>query len=283
LKNINFVYYNTDYRKVLDSLIDPILPYLNNYTKNSEADENSLNVNFFREDPKKVNVFCSHGIACKNWRNAWDVKDYDYIFVSGELWKEKLIQQGLDKNKIFINGYTKLDPIFQGKYKKNTYDKKVILFAPTHIAIPSISLKNRFEENFKYFDKYKIIDSSHPTAKSDQSPTLQALVDADIVISDSGSLLYEAWLLGKQVVFVDWLIKEEVHNHIPYSFEDFIYEKEVGLHAKNIKEMCELVDFASENELDKNVVDFMESIFPTSLRGKSGEMTAQILKELAKL
>jgi len=38
-------------------------------------------------------------------------------------------------------------------------------------------------------------------------PTMQPLVDADVVIADAGSTIYEAWALGKPVIFPDWLGK----------------------------------------------------------------------------
>jgi len=274
---INFVHQaGGPYSGVLDAFIEPVLKYMP--ATKGEARRGALNVRFFvgRECD---GVFMPHGIADKNYRNADKLQDFDCVFVSGPLWVEKLTKQGYPREKIFINGYTKLDPVFQGAYRRAPGEAK-ILYAPTHGAIKEISLHGRFDEELAMMAKhYEIISSTHPSYGG--GVTLQALADADAVISDAGSLLYEALALGKPVIFADWLIKKGVQKHFPRSFEEQIYENGIGYHAKSPADLRQTIETALQNGIDDKMKRFIDGIFPPELRGKSGEATAKILKELS--
>jgi CDP-glycerol glycerophosphotransferase (TagB/SpsB family) len=286
LKKMNFIYYSRGYDNVLDSLIDPICIYLqeDEYQKTYDLDGTMLNINFFKEKTPRMGVFISHGIADKNWRNANSMVGYDYIFVSGMSWRDKLLSQRISKNKIFITGYTKLDPIFNGEYTKQTYEKPVVLYAPTHKAIPNVSIAGRFEKYLSQLeDEYHIIVAGHPAINinNNNKPTLQALVDADVVISDCSSIVYEAWALGKPVIFPDWLVKDHIISIFRDSFEAEIYKKELGLHANNIDNLKECIHYSLNYPLEEAVIVFMEGIFPQKLRGASGKVTAETLIKIA--
>jgi CDP-glycerol glycerophosphotransferase (TagB/SpsB family) len=292
---INFRYLNSAYTGVLDSLINPIIKYLpeGSYQFDENTVKGALNVNFFREEPDGRGVFISHGIADKNWRNAEAVEKYDYVFVSGDSWKEKLIQQGLPEEKICVVGYTKLDPIYNGEIKRNESNKMRILFAPTHKAVPKLSLDGQFDEYLdKFPDNCEIIDSRHPAIqKGDILPTMQGLVDCDAVISDCSSLVYEGMLLGKPVLFADWLVKENILKAFPASFESLIYmgfeyngkHIDIGLHAENFEEMLYNVRRINNYKFNMMEKSLMNGILPKRLRGNSGEVTAKKLLELARM
>lgn len=281
---INFLYQkNEPYTKVLDSLIKPIITHLpkGTFVINPEPVRRHLNIIFFTSVFAPNGVFISHGIADKNYRNADITNKYKYVCVSGPTWKEKLIKQGMSPKKIFIAGYTKLDPIFQGKLQKNICDKKVVLWAPTygdwkHGSIETFG--STISDLGKDFVFYK---SPHPAQADNNEPTLQKLLDADIVISDSGSLVYEAWALGKPVIFPDWLIKQGVLRYLPGSFEEYIYENNLGYHVDSFDELA--ATLRKDLIVDSKVTDFMEGIFPKSLRGNSGKITAETLLYLDNL
>jgi len=293
--HVNFIMKTTGefYKNVLNSMIDPILFYLKNYSISNDCIENAINIHFFNEQKyyyeklniKGINVFMSHGIADKNWRNYERVKFFDYVCVSGNLWYDKLCKQGMDKRKILITGYTKLDPIFKGKYGKQNNDKPKILYAPTHnLKGWSVSGNaSSYPEFLKYLDElskdFEIIESYHP-ANNEGQITFKPLIDADVVISDCSSIIYEAWALDKPVVFPDWLVKKEIQKVFRYSFEDYIYGKQLGYHASNTDELLELIKIAYENGIDKSAKVFIENIFPKELRGKSGLVTAQTLMRI---
>jgi hypothetical protein len=93
--HVNFIMKTTGefYKNVLNSMIDPILFYLKNYSISNDCIENAINIHFFNEQKyyyeklniKGINVFMSHGIADKNWRNYERVKFFDYVCVSGKV------------------------------------------------------------------------------------------------------------------------------------------------------------------------------------------------------
>lgn len=275
---INFVYQaGGPYSGVLDAFIEPILEHLP--ATKGDAKAGALNVSFFVG--KNSGAFIPHGIADKGYRNANKLRGFDYVFVSGPAWVEKLTRQGFPKEKVKIGGYSKLDPVFRGEYKRTPGEKPRILYAPTHGAIEEVSLHGRFDvELMVLSEHYEVISSAHPTTRSDKNTTMQALVDADVVIADSGSILYEAWALGKPVVFPDWLIKEGIFKYFPGSFEEQIYQEEIGYHAKTLDSLLKTVELALRHGIDQKTKQFIDGIFPPELRGRSGEAIANILREM---
>jgi hypothetical protein len=289
---INFieVEYDNPYYQICKEFINPIIKYLpdNLYKFSNECQLDCVNVIFFTENGVKeevkmsegngINVFISHGIADKNWRTADRVNDFDFVCVSGDLWKDKLIQQGLHESKIILNGYTKMDNIFkiQKSYIKN---KPTILFAPTHnTSVTCYDKLNNVLDRLK--NDYEIIISEHPFNKIDKVVTSNEYLEADVVIADFGSSMYEAWALNKPCVFADWLVKEDINELYPNSFEDYIYNNSIDYHANNEDEFIELIEVACEKGITNEAVNFIDGIFNKELRGNSGEITANILKEI---
>lgn len=275
---INFVRSVGGYEPVLDTLIDPILPHLSaEYKISTECDPNCLNVVFFTENhvkPCGATVFISHGIADKRYRNAPIVSKYDYIFVSGPAWYNKMIKEGLTKDRVFINGYTKLDPIFQGCYTK-TDDYKNVLFAPTHTIFDK---DDRLEKYLINNCKRKLIISKHPVTNSG-IPTMQCLVDASVVIADCGSTMYEAWALDKPVVIPSWLIRSRVLAWNA-EFETEVFDRDIGFHALSMTDVIFKTESAISRGITKKEREFIEGIFPADLRGHSGARTAELLEEI---
>jgi CDP-glycerol glycerophosphotransferase (TagB/SpsB family) len=290
---INFIRPKSSYSGVLNSFIKPIIKHLpDSYEINNKKLPDCLNVYFFLEQDCSGGVFISHGIADKNWRNASSTNKFDHVFVSGESWKEKLINQGMNKDKIHIVGYTKLDPIFNNEIKRKKSNNIRILFAPTHKAVPKVSLDGKFDEYLKELSKtYEIIDSRHPAIQKDNNmPTLQGLVDCDIVISDCSSLLYEGLILGKPVVMADWLVKEGILEAFPNSFESLVYngfifenkEFDIGLHAESFEHMLKILKKVKNYKFNFMEKSLVNGILPEDLQGNSGKVTAKKLLELAR-
>lgn len=283
---INFVREVTAYMNVLDSLIDPIRKHLPESTVTpKDGVKGALNFCWFiRSQAYKPNVFMSHGIGDKNYMvgTKGHANRFDYVFVTGPAFKEKLIRHNTPAEKIFVVGWPKLDPIFNGEYQRTPSDKIRVLYAPTHNAIQAVSSFPAFNE---YLDKFpadmEIINSPHPARKDDRMPTLQALVDADVVIADAGSTIYEAWALGKPVIFPDWLVREGVLKRFKGTFEAKCYEDNLGYHANSFEHLLELIPEAISRGLDSKVIEFTEGLFPAELRGESGKTVAEILRRLA--
>lgn len=267
---MNFIRPDTGYKFILDSFIDPIRKHTD-ATVSEEYREGTTNVTFFEYIYGEV--FMSHGIADKNWRNRNRVEKFPYICVSGPFWYQKYKE--IDPSRILMIGYPKLDPIFQGEYKR-TPGRKRILLAPTHTAITGVSCESLEFDLTKLPDGWEVMYSPHPAKKSDNQPTMQALVDADVVIADCGSMVYEAWSLGKPVIFPDWLVKEGILRQFPGSLEAAIYQSGIGLHAHSFDELIDMLDCG----IDDKVKNLMEQVFPSELRGRSGELAARKLLEV---
>jgi hypothetical protein len=290
-KMINFIRYGDYYLKVMDNIIDPIIKYLpkDAYQITTKFQSECLNVSFFAEHIPHRDVFLCHGIADKNYHNGDRIKDYDYIFASGDTWKQKLIKQGVPENKIYVTGWTKIEPMFNNltKILKDENDNKIrVLYAPTHNMLQdkkavTVSSYPRLDEYFSNTPSdIEILHSVHPANKAHRDTTLDLLGWNDVLISDCSSVLYEALSLNIPVVLPDWLVKQPILQGYPNSFEYQIYDKGIGYHAQNINHMWELIREASQKGLSQQTKDFIEGIFPARLRGNSGKVTADILLKL---
>lgn len=276
------------YAKTLQSFIGPIKLHLPESSISNKSIPRAINVHFIRQDDYRTmvdakegtSVFICHGIADKHYWDGPLVSMFDYICVPGQLWHDKLFNEGVPIEKILTVGYAKLDPIFQGLTKKTPGPRNRVLWAPTHSNSPS-----SYPGFLEYLDKFpadlEVIYSPHPYNKSNQMPTLQELTDADVVISDSGSLVYETWAIGKPVIFPDWLVKERVFRLYPYSFEEKIYKEKIGLHSDNFQDLVSLVYHALDVGIDPRAKEFIDGILSPELRGKSGESIAKKLIKFA--
>ena len=290
---INFIDpHKENYKEILDSFISPIVKHLQSdkYKISSESDKDCLNIHFFLEKEylhwvgmNGKNIFMSHGIADKNWRNYNSVKRFDYVIVSGKAWEKKLVNQGMDVNKIFIGGYSKLDPLFNKKITKEKSDKKVILWCPTHNFTSELyrglSTYPDFIQYINYIPHEDFIFriSEHPANRLAKNTTSDELIKADIIIADSGSTIYEAWALGKPVIFPDWIVKELISRVYKDAFEEEVFLNNIGYHAKDITELVKLL--YEITAIDENAINFMERILPSYLRGNSGLTIAKFLEQ----
>src|SRR5690606_6356180 len=56
-------------------------------------------------------------------------------------------------------------------------------------------------------EKFEVVLAPHPRHSPGHQATFAQYVDADVVIADGGSTIYEAWCLGKPVVLPAWLTR----------------------------------------------------------------------------
>jgi len=235
-----------------------------------------VNVSLSWEVFPKAEVFMSHGLADKNWRNADKMTNYGHILVSGPAWKKKLITQGTPPDKISVVGYPLLDVVWN-----TARAPRFLVWAPTHGATSNVTSADRLSKELltRLQDLFPFLTVLHPVVSG--CLFRDVLPHARVVIADSGSTLYEAWAFGVPVVFPDWLVKEAVLTRWPGSFEAVIYERGLGWHANSEEGLVNLVRMAWETgELGTGVEEFMESIFPSELRGCSGEVAARELMRL---
>lgn len=297
------------YIYAIEALSNPIKKHLNNsmYLEKPGPgiDGKGLNVRYFssmrigQQGKTPVgphDIFYSHGIADKNYWIGSRINEFNFAFVPGPKWTQRMRNTGY-KGEIFEVGYTKLDPIFEelkNKKEEKKPDKINVLWLPTHGYSNKNKGRSSFPEFLNYIKlldyRYNFLDSRHPTTKKGENrkqvPTLKEYCKSNtVVIADAGSTLYEAWALGIPVVFPDWICKKDVMQHFNKdrnNLEHMIYSKQIGYHAKNIQEMNKLIEIAASDGMKDEEKQFIENIFPSKLRGKSGETAAKALKEIKK-
>lgn len=273
---IRFLVRRGNYEIVDRAHVEPILKHLEGGEIAHETSSAALNASLSWEVFPKADVFMSHGLADKNWRNADKMSGYGHVLVSGPAWKEKLMGQGMSPDAISVIGYPFLDPVWDLERPR-----EFLVWAPTHKATSEVTTEGRFSEALlnRLRKEFPLEIVSHPVGSKRLFRDI--LPQAAVVIADAGSTLYEAWAFGIPVVFPDWLVKEAVLKKWPGSFEAMIYERGLGWHANSEEELIDLVRGVWETgELGTGVEEFMESVLPSEFRGRSGEVAA---KELTRL
>ena len=281
------------YEEVLRSIIDPIRIYLPESIISKSGMNDAVNIHFFNEKSYReemvepyagTHVFMSHGIGDKQWRDGPAVQYFDYICTSGPLWLKKMINQGIPSEKLLMTGFPKLDPLFQETKKIKKNFQKTVLYAPTHgNAAPCTSYPSFLEYIDRFPEDFKVLNRPHPYNKEVKNPVLQEFMDADVVISDGSSIIYEALALGIPVVFPDWLVKNAILERWPHSFTAQMYRDDIGYHAESFEHLIHLIYRASEEGLKEKDQSFISEIFPVELRGHSGETSADAFKRLSML
>jgi CDP-glycerol glycerophosphotransferase (TagB/SpsB family) len=285
---------NECYDKLLRLLSNPVIEHLpqESYMVTSSSQENCINVHFFCEKyyfskvgRNGVSVFLAHGLSDKNYR-VIGKKDFHYAIVPGELWKLKYIQEyGFDEDQVFIGGYPKFDDYFNSNITINN-DKPNIVWCPTHNMfldhIPKVSSYPFFREYISQIpDKYNFIESLHPANSPDHNASFDTLINADVVIGGFSGAIYEALILGKPVVFLDWLVKEYIMTRFRNTFEYYIYKNQIGYHAKNIDDVLNMIEQALKYGIKPESQEFIDGIYSPELRGTSGKVIAEFLMNLS--
>lgn len=269
--------------------------------KDFTKDDESLSFGLFIRDP--ADVLMSHGVADKNYMFIKDkntgnrlINSRRAVLVPGPWLKRRLLKSKsikLGEDQIICVGWPRLDELKRLQKKWNakypTYNrensKPNVLWAPTHDysrrGADKVSTSS-YPEFMEYTDllgeKYNLEIALHPRNRKDKKPTVEKLLDADFVISDFGTMVYEAWALGKTVIFPDWIIKERILEFLPGSAEAKVYEDNIGLHANSIDEMVSMIDGGVAYGTD--VQQFMEDYISPEYDGTSSIRIANVLKKL---
>jgi CDP-glycerol glycerophosphotransferase (TagB/SpsB family) len=280
------------YKNVLETMNEPIMKHLKGYEITSVSKAKCINVHCINDKSyvdvvgtEGINVFINHGIADKQYRNGGKDNQFDYVLAPSESWKKVLIARGVKEEKIFIAGYPKIDYYFSEEYKHIENIDKKVLWCPTHNT--NLKCTNGSSSNPKlreYIDiiseKYNFIENTHPYNNNQHRSTMFELLEADVVISDFSSMIYESLIIGKPVVFPDWICRWIILSAHGNTFEGRVYGEDIGYHADSIEELMECIEEAIEKGLDEKDIAFAEEILPTKFRGTSGKYIAEFLLEL---
>jgi hypothetical protein len=293
---INFVLNTSpNYTEVQSNIFSLIMEKLgrDEYTVGKYR-EGSLNFSLFIRD--RADVVMSHGVADKNYFWVKDEQGLRYadrlkaVLVPGRWLKDRIVRSRklqLGSDRVFSVGWPRLDMLRQlAAARGGDRVKGGILWAPTHDKVKR-GAENKSTSSYPDFEawlpalreKYPVEVSLHPRNRKDKKPTIEKLVDADYVISDFGTMVYEAWALGKPVIFPRWILGNRIQEYLPHSAEAYIFEKRIGYHADSPGEMMEILD--SGPVLTSDVEEFMDSYLDNYRSGNASERIATVLREMA--
>jgi len=310
-----------------------------------DAVQGAVNLSLFirqgreKDDAHKVaaDVILAHGIADKRYFFTQDsdtslplANEYEYLLVPGSWHVNRLIegtyrrnphyQITVEQKQIKKVGWLRLDSLIKesATQDKEPHHRLRVLWAPTHNVVPGTNDKKideiatssfpGFKQHVKETaSRYIFRVSLHPRNRSDRTPTGSQLVWSDVVISDFGTMVYEAWALGKPVIFPRWCIDvETLINRNPLSAESYIYRNRIGLHPESKEEMNQILD-AIQNEVIGNsitrlvkrisrinrphkaaidlrgngVSEFIDHYVDPTYRGNDSRRTAEVLMQIA--
>ena len=289
-----------NYAGVQQQILDAITRHLapgEFSTTVGKLEPDSLNFSLFSRLP--TDVLMSHGLADKNYflRKDADGKHIsnrlEHLFVPGEWLKRRLLGRAglqVDAERIHVVGWPRLDILLATQQEmpvmpRSPGARPKVLWAPTHDFVrhdeESYS-KSSYPELLEFvpmFEKhFDFAISLHPRNRKDKQPTQYGLLDCDYVISDFGTIVYEAWALGKPVIFPHWLIGDRIKRHLGKAAEAFIFHERLGLHADSPQQM---IDFVMEGAgIDARTTAFLDEWLAPEYAGRSGERVAALLRSL---
>lgn len=314
VRPINFVHNGGEnYAKVQEQIFGLIRAELGDHPVSEtvlERREDAINFGIFirrgryeNSRPFPVDVLMSHGLADKNYLFAGDVdtgerlvNSYEHVLVPGQWYVDRLRRNGLHPlrkqrvrlrpDQVHVVGWPRLDPRFrEAAGREGAGDGRLrLLWAPSH----NISKKERPFSSYPAFERFlpalqerfDVRVSLHPSNRTDKSPTSGDLNWADVVVSDFGTMLYEAFALDKCVIMPTWLLPPKLGQRARgrLSAEAYIYSKRVGNHARSFDE---LVAMAERNEPPgERVKRFMARVLAPEYQGRSSARVAELLKTL---
>ena len=102
---------------------------------------------------------------------------------------------------------------------------------------------------------------------------------ADIVVADFGTTVYEAWALGKPVIFPRWLLADRIAEYLPGSAESYIFAERIGYHPESFDEMVDMI--RAGPVITPDVRAFLDDYLDPAYFGRSGARVAEVLTEIA--
>jgi hypothetical protein len=260
--------------------------------------DDALNFSLFIQT--RSDVLMSHGVADKNYLWSQDgqgrrlADSRQDLLVPGEWMRRRLLRSNYvavdDPDRVHVVGWPRLDELVgqvPTRSRRLIRDPRPrVLWAPTHNkrrrgdTSRSTSSYPAFEKYLRALSKFAWIDVSvHPRNRKDHTPTGASLPRADIVIGDFGTTVYEAWALGKPVIFPRWLLADRIADYLPWSAESQIFRDRVGYHPDSFDEMIDML--RSHPVITPDVTAFMDDYLAPEYLGCSGARVAQVLTEIA--
>ena len=81
----------------------------------------------------------------------------------------------------------------------------------------------------------------HPRNRKDKKPTLDKLLRSNVVISDFSTMVYEAWALGKAIIFPCWILQESIESYLSTSEDALIVLNKIGYNPNSYEVMLSII------------------------------------------
>jgi hypothetical protein len=242
-------------------------------------------------------VVMSHGVADKNYFWSPDgqgqrlANQREALLVPGDWLKRRLVKSKaitLPPDRIHVVGWPRLDLLIpQVPVARRRRDGKPrVLWAPTHNkrkrgdTARSTSSFPEFENYLRTLSRFAWIDVSvHPRNRADRRPTGASMPRSDVVVADFGTTVYEAWALGKPVIFPRWLLADRITEYMKSSAESYIFRHRIGYHPDSFDELVDILQAGPV--ITEDVRAFMDDYLAPQYFGTSSARVAQVLQDLA--
>lgn len=297
---INFVLTkSTNYGKIqsqINSAIQKWLPHKSFQESVGRYVGGALNFTLFIDE--EADVLMSHGAADKNymWRKDEDgtfvneLRRRKRLFVPGDFMVQrinnsKLARAGL---KVEAVGWPRLDALIDQSAQLGTLSvagKPRVLYAPTHDfhILGDGVVMSSYPDFMPFYERLQTLFdcemSVHPRNRQEKEPTFEALLRADVVISDHGTMVWEALALGKTVIFPTWIIGKRMLKYKKNSGEWHLFDKSYGWHARDFDHLVSMIK--TPPPMNPETRSFLDHYMLPAAHGKSGQLIANRLLTLA--
>lgn len=268
---------------------------------------------------KSLLCFINHGTGIKTilYRLLDRHRDTSYaIFVEGPYRKRRIEELGvMGSSQVFVVGYPKLDPIFQGKLDKEAIrqrwkldaTKPTVLFAPTYkptcldkvrerilplttdynliIKLHPYSWRGKYAPHWHHKIYEKNL-SRYPHARlipPEEHSILPFIHIADTMISEASSTIFEFLALGKVGIIFDLdCSRLRHHDGMPLLDEDNrSFLKDAFVHISSVDEIGEAIQRAlnPKPEMLARIESLRRHLF-YGLDGKASERIVDKIEEL---
>lgn len=248
-----------------------------------------------------VSVLFSHGVADKRYYRDQKSRAFDYIMIPGFALHQTITQyQGVPYGKSLVAGVSKLDPLFHTQRPANTTGKIRVLYAPTHggggeqwtegnrsapgARATSWWYRDEIMDVLKQEDDFEVTLAPHPRHSPGNQSTLWQYHEADVVIVDGGSTIYESMALGLPIVVPSWLTsgRNLERGRGGTTVEAQFYAGGYGVHVPTMDDLVEGVRSAYASGPSERDTEFAERCVPSFTRGRSGELRGIFLEKLVR-
>ncbi|WP_170919451.1 tetratricopeptide repeat protein, partial [Halomonas sp. BC2] len=128
--------------------------------------------------------------------------------------------------------------------------------------------------------KISVATVLHPRNRKEKYAVTEQLLDADVVISDFSSVVYEAWALGKPVIFPRWLLGDKVLSKAPHSAEAYIYRESIGYHPDSFEAFLRLLE-SEDLCIDDQVFSFIHDYIYDAKNYDSGVSISKNIRKVS--